>query len=109
MPKKTDYGKFRKIKKDIEKLPVAKKELAQNLVQKLEFMNSELGKLQEIIAEKGWTETYQNGANQYGIKKCSEGEVYNSIVKNFMTGLKTLCDMLPESAEEDELEEWLKR
>ena len=39
------------------------------------FMAASLYELRKIINEKGYTEEYQNGANQKGIKKCSEVEI----------------------------------
>ena len=108
--KKADLDKFNKTIEIIEGLPDGKRERAAKLISKLLFINKQLEKLQEIIAEKGWTETYQNGANQFGIKKSSEGEVYNSLLKNFCTTMRCLNDMLPETeAGKDELEEWLSK
>ena len=106
--KKSDLNNVNKTIKLIEELPDGKRERAAKLISKLLFINEQLEKLQEIIAEKGWTETYQNGANQFGIKKSSEGEVYNSLLKNFCTTMRCLNDMLPETeGGGDELEEWL--
>ena len=108
--KKADLVKFNKTIKIIEELPEGRRERAAKLVSKLIFINKQLEKLQESIAENGWTETYQNGANQSGIKKSSEGEVYNTLLKNFCTTMRCLNDMLPESeAVKDELEEWLAK
>ena len=36
------------------------------------FMAVSMMELEHIINLKGYTEEYQNGANQRGIKKCSE-------------------------------------
>ena len=106
--KKAEIEHFKKTRALIAELPDGKRERAAKLVTKLEFMNRELQKLQEGIAENGWTESYQNGANQFGIKKSSEGEVYNSLLKNFCTTMRCLNDMLPDGeAAKDELERWL--
>ena len=106
--KKADIEQFKHTKKLIEELPDGKRERAAKLLVKLDFMNKEIEKLQVSLAEKGWTERYQNGANQSGIKKSSEGEVYNSLIKNFTLTLRCLNDMLPDGVDEkDELEKWL--
>ena len=106
--KKAEINHFKLTKKIIEELPAGKRERAAKLVVKLEFMNKELEKLQEKIAENGWTEEYRNGANQSGIKKSSEGEAYNSLLKNFTNTMRCLNDMLPDNeAGKDELEQWL--
>ena len=104
-------AQFTKTKQLIDGLPPAKKELALKLLSKAVFMESELEKLQAIISEKGWTETYQNGANQYGIKKSSEGDVYNTLIKNYTTVIAKLNDILKEEGQQagDELMEFLKR
>lgn len=102
---------FSKISRIVRKLPPAKKELAQKLLKKAAFMEIELEKLQEIITEKGWTEKYQNGANQYGIKKSSEGDVYNTLIKNYTTVIAKLHDIVKEDSqpEADDLMEFLKK
>jgi len=59
-------------------------------------MEAELRNLQKIIRKKGWTEPYQNGPAQTGMRKSLEGDVYVSLVKNYHSVLKTLNDMLAE-------------
>ena len=61
-------------------------------------MAESLDELQEIIKEKGFTEEYQNGANQFGVKKCSEVEIYNTMIKNYSSIIKQLVDLLPNDA-----------
>ena len=51
------------------------KKSVDSLVDEAAFMAASLYELREIINEKGYTEEYQNGANQKGIKKCSEIEI----------------------------------
>lgn len=104
-------AQFAKTKQSIEGLPSVKRELAEKLLSKAVFMEAELEKLQEIIAEKGWTETYQNGANQYGVKKSSEGDVYNTLIKNYTAVIAKLNDILKEEGQQagDELMEFLKK
>lgn len=101
--------KFTQVKKEIKKLPKSKQEIANNLLDKAMFMDRELEKLQEILTEKGWTEEYHNGATQSGLKKSSEGDVYNTMIKNYTAVMKALADILPENGEEsDELIDFLK-
>ena len=92
-------------------MPDASKQLAMNLLDKAMFMETELLKLQKNLKEKGWTEEYKNGANQFGLKKSSEGEVYIALVKNYSTVMKQLQDILGKRAGEttDELMTFLKR
>jgi len=83
------------IKKLINTLPDAKKSLAMGLLDKAVFMDEELGKLQDILKKKGWVEEYQNGANQCGLKKSSEADVYNGMIKNYNSTLKQIADLFP--------------
>jgi hypothetical protein len=46
------------------------KKANQSLIENVAFMSVSLAELQSIINEKGYTETYTNGATQSGIKKC---------------------------------------
>ena len=87
-------GIYEKTKKDVQKLTGSKRERAEYIVAKLSFYEVELAKLEKIIATKGWVEEYQNGANQNGVKKSTEGEMYNSIMKNYSSLMKQLEDML---------------
>ena len=89
----------------------SRKELLTNLVRKAEFISGELVKLEAVLKGKGWVEEYQNGQNQHGLKKSSEGDVYNQLIKNFATLMQKILDCLPdESAQnKDELELFLMR
>ena len=66
-----------------------------SLVDEAAFMAASLYELRKIIDEKGYTEEYQNGANQRGVKKCSEVETYNTMIKNYSAIVKQLTDLLP--------------
>ena len=65
------------------------------------FMAASLYELRKIINEKGYTEEDQNGANQKGIKKCSEVEIYNTMIKNYSAIIKQLTDLLPKEQEKN--------
>lgn len=80
---------------DIEKMKVV-----QPLIDNVAFMAVALEDLQRLIVENGYTETYQNGANQSGIKKSSEFELYNTTIKNFSQLMKQLTDLLPKETAE---------
>ncbi len=87
-----------------------RKETVQSLIENAAFMTVILGNLREKISEDGVTSKYQNGEKQWGTKKSPEVEVYLSMIKNYITIIKTLCDMLPEkSPEASALLDWAKR
>ena len=96
--------KFKAIKDEIERLPDSKAELGRSLLEKARFMDNGLNELQEAIKENGWVEKYQNGASQFGLKKSSHADVYNTLIKNYNSTIKQILDLLPkEEGEEDEL------
>jgi hypothetical protein len=106
-----DKGKEKRIKAEIKRLNIILKDVDANtskgvksLIENAAFMSVSLDELQKIINEKGYTEVYTNGATQSGIKKCSEVEIYNVMIKNHMAVMKQLTDLIPKGqAESDEL------
>lgn len=101
-----ELNKLRRIFKTIEP---DKRQTVEKLISNAAFMAESLDQLQEIIREKGFTEEYQNGANQFGVKKCSEVEVYNTMIKNYLGVIKQLVDILPNDSRSgsDELLEFI--
>lgn len=91
---KKEILKFKRIFKNLDD---NSKKITENLINKAAFMSVSLDELQDIINQKGYTEEYQNGANQSGIKKCSELEIYNTMVKNFTSVINQMYSMLPSS------------
>ncbi len=96
---KDDYIKaeIKRLKKIFANLTQDASAVAEKLIENAAFMAVSLTDLQRIINEKGYTEEYQNGENQFGTKKSSEVDIYNTMVKNFNATMKQLIDMLPES------------
>lgn len=88
----------------------SRKKNAEMLIPNAAFMCVSMMELENIINKKGYSEEYQNGANQKGVKKCSEVETYNNFAKNYLSYIKQLDDMLQKSGgptKEDELMEYL--
>lgn len=77
------------------RLDIKTKKAVDSLIDEAAFMSASLYELRETINEKGYVETYQNGANQRGIKKCSEVEIYNTMIKNYSSVVKQLTDLIP--------------
>ena len=103
--KSKELNKLKKIFKDIAP---DKQQTVEKLISNAAFMAESLDKLQEIIGEKGFVEEYQNGANQSGVKKCSEVDIYNTMIKNYSSVIKQLLDLLPDgSTGGDELLDFL--
>lgn len=80
-----------------------------HLIQNLVFIEEQLTQLQGEIREKGVVSEYQNGENQWGTRKSPEVDVYNALLKNYISGIKQLNEIFGEQAQaEDELTEFLK-
>ena len=54
-----------------------------------------LKELQETLNTNGLISEYQNGENQWGTKKSPEVEIYNTMVKNYISAMKAINDFLP--------------
>lgn len=83
--------------------PDPKIEAAKHLIENAAFMAVSLEDLRAEINEKGWTESYQNGANQSGVKKSAASECYTATYKNYLATVKQLIDIAPEGSAIDEL------
>lgn len=87
---KKEKSKFSAICREVEK---DKRKAMETLVNEAAFMGASLFELREKINEKGYTEEYQNGANQKGVKKCSEVEVYNVMIKNYTAVIRQIMEI----------------
>jgi hypothetical protein len=84
----------------------------QSLIKNAAFMSVTLDDLQDAMNQNGVISEYQNGENQWGTKKSPEVEIYNTMIKNHMTIMKQLVDLLPEKdshSKKDLLLEFLKK
>ena len=96
-----------KLKKLFKELPNNKKKMAEKLIENASFMSITLDELNEDIKIYGVKETYVNGKDQFGFKESIESISYGTMVKNYMSIIKQLNDMLPEEKkinEDDEFE-----
>ncbi|OPZ91541.1 MAG: hypothetical protein BWY74_01945 [Firmicutes bacterium ADurb.Bin419] len=101
--------KERRISEEIKKLnriftkidPKTKKAI-HSLIENAAFMAVTLEDLQNQINANGVVSEYQNGENQWGTKKSPEVEIYNTMIKNHVTVLKQLTDLLPKESKEEE-------
>jgi hypothetical protein len=89
---KKEISKLNKIFKEMD---IQVKKSVQSVVENAAFMAVTLRELQDYLNENGLTCEYQNGENQFGIKKSPEVEIYNTMIKNFVSTMKSLTDLLP--------------
>lgn len=105
-----DIDKDTRIKKELSRLnnifkniEDGKKKTVKRVIENVAFMAITLQDLQEVINQEGCISRYQNGANQWGYKESVAIGVYNKTIKNYMTAVNKLIELLPpEEEEEDE-------
>lgn len=90
-----------KLKRQFSKLDARTKKIVESLIDNAAFMIVTLEDLQDQIKHKGVISEYQNGANQWGTKKSPEVEIYNTMIKNHMSIMKQLTDLLPPPQKEE--------
>lgn len=95
---KTEKARLTKV---FEKMQPGKKTAIIKLIDESAFMAVTLSEARAIINRDGLIETYQNGANQSGLKKSAVVEVYDKMVNTYAKIMKQLCDLMPE----DEIDE----
>ena len=98
----TDKEKQQMIAKEIKRLSKTCQDMSEDktatadgLIKEAAFMSVTLLDLKTSINKQGCVSVYQNGANQWGTKKSPEVDVYNTMIKNYITIIKQLADLLP--------------
>lgn len=76
-----------------------------SVIERLAFITVSLQDLEEELAENGWTEIYQNGENQCGVKKSAAADVHISLTKNLNALTKQLLDLVPPDQRKSKLTE----
>ena len=89
---KKEVSKLNSLFKDMDK---KYKKSVSSIIDNAAFMAVTLRELRSYLNENGLTCEYQNGENQFGIKKSPEVEIYNTMIKNFISTMKQLTDLLP--------------
>lgn len=102
---------LKKLNKIVKAIPKDKKKLVEGLIADASFMAEQLEYLRTHISENGWSEEYQNGANQRGKKTSVEAEMYVKVQKSYASIIRQLADFLPvnnKTAKDDELLDFLR-
>ncbi|WP_139159859.1 hypothetical protein [Acidaminobacter hydrogenoformans] len=96
----------RRLKSLFKDVSSEKLKLVDSLLDNAAWMIVKLQELRDIVDREGLIDEYQNGANQWGKKRSAAADLYNSILKNFMTLMRQLTDLVPESKlADDEIED----
>jgi hypothetical protein len=89
---KREIARLKKVFQDLDK---NKFQTVESLIQNAAFMAVSLVDLQEIINRDGYTEDYQNGANQSGRKQSEEVKTHIAMTKNHVSVMKALAELAP--------------
>lgn len=76
----------------VNKLSEKKRILLEGLIADASFMAVQLEELRNHIDQNGWTEKYQNGIGQCGIRKTVEADTYLKLQKSYASIIKQLTD-----------------
>ena len=108
--------KLKRIKKErtrlmklFEDLDENKKKTCEALIDRAAFITISLQDLEKQLNETGWVETYQNGENQYGMKKAAAADVHISLTKNLNAIMKELLNLVPPAQKKGKLAEMMGR
>jgi hypothetical protein len=71
------------------------KKIANPLIENASYMKVELSYLKKYNIKNGNKEFYMNGKGQFGFKESVESKTYNTMMKNYMSVIKQLNEMLP--------------
>ena len=89
----------KKLQLIVSNLPEELQKITEGLVEDASFMAEQLEKLRTHIDANGWSETYQNGANQSGKKTSVEADSYIKLQKSYAAIIKQLTDLIPRNDE----------
>ena len=108
--------KTTRIKKEKERLLYIFKDLDENklntcaaLIDRAAFITISLQDLEVQLNDTGWVETYQNGENQYGMKKSAAADVHISLTKNLNAIVKQLLELVPPAQKASRLDELMQK
>lgn len=79
------------------------------LIDRAAFITISLEDLEEQLNDTGWVETYQNGENQYGLKKSAAADVHISLTKNLNAIVKQLLELVPPAQKSSRLEAMMNK
>lgn len=77
------------------------------LIDRAAFITVSLEDLEQDLLENGWTEGYQNGENQHGLKKSAAADVHISLTKNLNMIVKQLLEIVPAAERKSKLLEMM--
>ena len=95
-----EYGRMKEL---FAAMPENELSFCDPLLQNAAFMKVTLEDLQQAINENGVTDSYQNGANQSGMKASADLQAYNSLAKVYNALMDKLSGKLPKIMKQSRL------
>lgn len=86
-----------------------KLKIADPLIDRAAFLTVSIAELEDQINREGWTEEYQNGSSQKGVKRSAAADAHIALTKNLAAISKQLLDIVPPAARGGKLSELMKR
>jgi hypothetical protein len=107
---KIETAKLRRIFERAETVSPQQLEVISGVIHNAGWMRIQLDVLREKINKDGFTERYQNGANQFGLKESTEIRIFNQMIKNYKDMIVTLSKLIPaaEAETRDELMDFIR-
>ncbi len=90
------------VKESLRKLFKGDKEIPAKLIDEISFMAVTLAELRETINREGAVADIPNGNNIKALKEHPAVKTYNAIIRNYLSSLRQLQDLLPEEDEKPE-------
>ena len=75
------------------------------LIERAAFIIIHLQDLELQLNAEGWTEEYQNGQSQSGIKRSAAADVHIALTKNLTAITKQLLELVPAAKRQSKLED----
>lgn len=79
------------------------------LISRAAFLTVSIAELEEQINREGWTEEYQNGSAQKGVKRSAAADAHIALTKNLTAITKQLLEIVPPAARSGRLQELMRR
>ena len=96
-------AEYARMKELFSAMPANELDFCDPLLQNAAFMKVTLEDLQESINQNGVTDSYQNGANQSGMKASADLQAYNSLAKVYNALMDKLSAKLPKMIKQSRL------
>lgn len=102
----------RKLKKLLKLIPEERRAIGESLLKEIAFMSSTLAELKKVVLEKGTTENFKQGKQEF-MRESPALKSYGTIIQRYSLLYKQFADLLPkpEAADntKDEIQAFLKK